>query len=384
MSEPTAFAVTHPGLEAILAAELIALGAVPRQTVPGGVEFGVTPELLARANLCLRTAGRILVRVAEFHARTFPELERHLARIEWNRWLPAGAPAHIRITSKKSKLYHERALVERFGTAIMNRCPKTTILAARGEAEAESHDADSALQRFVVRVFRDQVTVSVDASGALLHRRGYRTDGAKAPLRETLAAGLVLSAGWTGVTPLIDPMCGSGTIPIEAALLARRIPPGWRRTFAFERWPEMADGLMARVRGRLEAGILAAAPAPIVGADRDPGAISAAVANAERAGVAADIEFRRAPISALALPAGPGTLVVNPPYGGRIGDKGKLRDLYAQLGHVARRVAGGWNVALIGADPVLERQVGLAWRELLRTENGGLRIRFLTASVPAA
>jgi len=382
VSEPAAFAVTHPGLETILAAELSAIGAVPQAPTPGGVEFPFTPELLARANLCLRTAGRILVRVAEFHARTFAELERHLLRISWDRWLPAGAPAHVRVTTKKSKLYHERALVERFAMAITARCPKTSILAARGEAEAESHDPDSTLQRFVVRVFRDQVTVSVDTSGALLHRRGYRVDQAKAPLRETLAAGLVLGSGWSGATPLVDPMCGSGTIPIEAALLARRIPPGWRRTFAFERWPEMRDGSMARVRAELEERILPRAPAPIVGTDRDDGAIAAAVVNAERAGVAGDIEFRRAPISALAPPPGPGVLMVNPPYGGRIGDAGNLRDLYAQLGNVARRVAGGWDLVMIGADRALERQVGLAWRELLRTENGGIPIRFLAASVP--
>jgi putative N6-adenine-specific DNA methylase len=272
--------------------------------------------------------------------------------------------------------------VERLAMAVTARCPAVSLVVARGEAESEERDSDSTLQRFVVRLFRDQCTISVDSSGARLHRRGYRLETAKAPLRETLAAGLLLSSGWRGATPLADPMCGAGTIPIEAALIARRIPPGWGRGFAFERWPETRAGLVDGVRARLAEEIRPAAPAPIVGADRDAGAIAAAEANAERAGVAGDIGWRRAPISALTLPPGPGTIAVNPPYGARIGDRTRLRDLYAEFGHVVRRVAPGWSVVLIGADPALERQVALGWRPIVRTDNGGLPIRFLAARVP--
>ena len=137
----------------------------------------------------------------------------------------------------------------------------------------------------------------MDSSGALLHRRGYRQDAAKAPLRETLASALLLACEWDGAVPLVDPMCGSGTIPIEAALLARRIPPGWRRRFAFERWPEFKPSVWEYVRGEAAVAMLDRAPVAIVAADRDAGAIEATLANAERAGVSGDLSVRRAALT---------------------------------------------------------------------------------------
>ncbi|HYJ78413.1 MAG TPA: hypothetical protein VEW03_02330, partial [Longimicrobiaceae bacterium] len=242
-------------------------------------------------------------------------------------------------------------------------------------------------QLFVVRVVRDDFTVSADSSGRLLHRRGYRQAVAKAPLRETLAAAMLLGCEWDGGTPLLDPMCGSGTIPIEAALLARNIAPGLAaasrspRAFAFTGWPgfdaERWDGLVAEA----VAAIRPEAPVAILGSDRDAGAIAAARANAERAGVAGEVSLAVRPVSAIEPPPGPGLLISNPPYGTRVGESDPLRDLYAALGRTARARAPGWRLALLSADRKLEGQVGVRFAEVLRTSNGGIPVRLVVGTV---
>jgi putative N6-adenine-specific DNA methylase len=366
------FAVAAPGLETLVAAELRALGelqpVVVGETEPGGVSFRADRAGLYAANLHLRIASRVLVRIGTFHAAAFHELERHAARLPWREFVASGGPVAFRVTSRKSRLYHQDAIAQR-------------LLAAAGGAPPSTSEEDAA-QQFVIRLFRDECTVSADASGELLHRRGYRMATAKAPLRETLAAAMIVGAGWDGSAPLVDPMCGSGTIPIEAALLARRIPPGMARRFAFMRWPGFDESLWERLMRQARERVLPSAPVPIVGSDRDAGAVAAAVANAERAGVGGDVEWRRAAISAMVTPAGRGWIVTNPPYGVRVGERRDLRDLYAQLGNVARRCCPGWEVAFLAAHPELERQTGLEQAVRFTTENGGIRVRLVQGSVP--
>lgn len=231
------YAVSPPGLESAVAAELRALG-IRGEVVQGGIEFESDVAAMRLANLHLRCATRVLLRLGHFRARTFFELERHAARVPWSRVLTAGAHVALRVTSKKSKLYHERAIAERLHTAIEAATGARPTTATIDEEEG-SADA----QLIVVRVLRDDFTISADSSGEALHRRGYRQAGGKAPLRESIAAALLHHAEWHGDRPLLDPFCGSGTIPIEAALLARRIAPGIAcagrsaRAFAFTRWP---------------------------------------------------------------------------------------------------------------------------------------------------
>jgi putative N6-adenine-specific DNA methylase len=234
----------------------------------------------------------------------------------------------------------------------------------------------------------DRLTVSADSSGALLHRRGYRLAVAKAPLRETVAAAMLLGSGWDPSAPLLDPMCGSGTIAVEGALLARRIAPGLAhpraatRRFAFMEWPSFDEHAWRVDVERARALALPAAPAPIAASDRDAGAIAAAAANAERAGVPADIAFDVRALSAVEPPRGPGWLVTNPPYGERVGDRDRLRNLYAQLGNVARRKCDGWMLALLSSDPRLDGQLGIPLTESLRTSNGGIPVRLMVGRVP--
>jgi putative N6-adenine-specific DNA methylase len=369
----TCFAVAAPGLEPLVATELQALGTEHPLTVeefePGGVGFRTDHAGLYATNLQLRVASRVLVRVGSFHAAAFHELERHARQLPWTRFIRKGQAVAFRVTSRKSRLYHQEAIAERLLTAA----------AADGMGPAGMEDG---AQEFVVRLFRDQCTVSADASGELLHRRGYRLDSAKAPLRETLAAAMLAGAGWSGQAPLVDPMCGSGTIPIEAAMLARRIPPGVGRSFAFERWPEFDARAWSAVRDLARQQIRPTGPVPILGSDRDAGAVQAAAGNAERAGVAADIEWRRAAISAIEPPGAPGWIVTNPPYGVRVGERKRLRDLYAQLGNVLRARCSGWEVAILTAHAELERQIGLPLQKAFDTTNGGIRVRLMRARVP--
>ncbi|HET6578738.1 MAG TPA: hypothetical protein VFG66_10460 [Gemmatimonadales bacterium] len=366
------FAVAAPGLEPLVAGELHALQALcPLELAdpePGGVGFSTDRRGLYAANLHLRIASRVLVRVGTFHAAAFHEFERHAARLPWTEFTAPGQPVAFRVTSKKSRLYHQDAVAER-------------LMAAAGTPASPA--AGQAPQEFVVRLFRDECTVSADASGELLHRRGYRLAAGKAPLRETLAAAMLAGSGWTGAAPLVDPMCGAGTVPIEAALLARRIPPGLHRGFAFQRWPGFDPVVWEEVLTAARERIMPRAGVPIAGSDRDVGAVGAAAANAERAGVAGDIVWRRAAISAIEPPTGPGWVVTNPPYGVRVGDRQRLRNLFAQLGHVLRRRCAGWEVAFLSAHAELERQTALALGTVFTAENGGIRVRLVRGRVPA-
>lgn len=374
--ELSLFAVTAPGLEPLAAAELAGLG-VRGEVEAGGVAWRGDAESLYRANLELRTASRVLVRIAEFRARTFFELERHARRVPWGRYLAAGRAVRVSATCHKSKLYHEGAVAERMLAAAERGAG--AVAASAGGAEEEEEGRDE--QLFLIRFLHDRAVVSVDASGALLHLRGYRQAVAKAPLRETLAAALLRASGWDPAAPLVDPMCGAGTIPIEGALMARRIAPGLARRgreprrYAFLEWPDFEESTWARVVDRAREAILPAAPSAIRGSDRDVGAVEAARSNAERAGVAEDVELEVAPLSALRPPPGPGWLVTNPPYGVRVGESAGLRDLYAALGRLARRDLPGWTLALLSADRRLEAQVGVEWTEALRTRNGGIPVR---------
>jgi len=219
----------------------------------------------------------------------------------------------------------------------------------------------------------------MDSSGALLHMRGYRRATAKAPMRETIAAAMLLACEWRPEEPLFDPFCGSGTIPIEGAMLARRIPPGLDRVFAFQQWPWVEAGLWSRMRRDAEVEILDAAPGPIIGADRDEGAVRAASENAARAGVEGAIEFVVSPVSAAAVQADPGWVITNPPYGVRVGTSRELRNLYARLGAVMRERFDGWRLAFLSADHALEAQLRMELEVLFRTTNGGIPVRCMTS-----
>lgn len=372
-----ALIVTAPGLEPLVRAELGVLGIAATDEEAGAVSATVSPRDLMRANLHLRTASRVVVRLAKFKALTFADVEKHGRRVPWETIVTPGRRVRFRVTCRKSRLYHSDAVAQRLMEALERQVPSVQRAGAIGDDEEGGDE-----QLFVVRLFRDQLMLSADASGALLHRRGYRQATAKAPLRETLAAAVLMGAGWDGSTPLADPMCGSGTIAIEAALIARRIAPGHARAFAFEQWPGHDATLWRMVRAQAAFDVLPGAGVAILASDRDAGAIDATHTNAARAGVSGDLTVTQQSLSALRPPRGSGLIAVNPPYGVRVGDKKALRDLFAQLGNVARAHAPGWRLAMLSADRDLERQVQLPWSEQWKSTNGGIPVRLVTAEVP--
>ena len=377
-----AFAVTAPGLEHLAFAELLAHGVTPSESERGGLAFEATEPMLASVLLGVRTVTRVIVRAAEFRATNFAQLERRAKAIPWERWVGPGARARFRVTCRKSRLYHSDAVAQRLASALVGAVRGATI----ADGSADDDDGDDAAQLFVVRVADDVCTVSVDAAGAPLHKRGYRQAVAKAPLRETLAAAMLMGAPWDPGSALCDPLCGSGTVVIEGALIARRIAPGLHRDFSAERWPSATAASWREARAAAVAEILPRVQAPLVGSDRDEGAVAAARANAERAGVGSDVTFSQSPISAVRAPAPGGLLISNPPYGVRVGDSRSLRDLYAQFGHVAREHFAGWRCALLSEDRtpghVLERPIGLELSERLRSSNGGSPVRLVSGDVP--
>ena len=376
------FAIVAPGLEPFALAEAQALGlnAVAEE---GGLAWSGDARSALVANAALRIASRVLVRLASFEARSFAELERHARKIAWDRVLCAGDAVRFRVTCKKSKLYHSDAVAQRLADAAMRGVPG--VRAEGGSTpDDEIDDGSDDVSLIVVRLMRDRCTVSADSSGALLHRRGYRLATAKAPLRETIAAAMLAASAWDSTSPLVDPLCGSGTIPIEGALLARQIAPGAHRRFAMERWPTVSPSLGESVRAELAKRERPRSLAEIVGSDRDSGAIVAASANAERAGVVEDVALAVRSLSAAAFPPAPrGWIVTNPPYGVRVGEADRVRDLWAQLGTVLRDRVPGWRLALLSPDTALERQLKIPLRAAASISNGGIAVRIMIGDVPA-
>ncbi len=392
------FCACAPGLEPILLEEVRALG-LSGTAQAGGVSLHGGAHELLLLNLWLRTAGRVLVRLGTFRATTFPELVKRAGELPLARVLRAGAPVALRATCRKSRLYHSGAVIERVHAALEAKLGRKSPL-VRAATDAEEALADesfdptaevaaektrkpaprAASQLILIRFENDQCTISADASGALLHRRGYRTQLSHAPLRETLAAGLLLSVGYRGGA-LLDPCCGGGTIPIEAALVAMNRAPGISRSFACESWPGIAAALVAELRDQarnMERPLSLDPRDAIVGSDLDPRAISAAQANAQAAGVAAAVQFSVRALEswkASELPAS-ALLIANPPYGKRVGSPGpELTALWSKLGALARAHQG--CAAFLCPSSDLVRIAGAPLRAEIRTQNGGLPISML-------
>ena len=360
MSETfTIFLVAPPGLEPVLAEEAREKGFADPRAVPGGVEVtGGWPEVW-RANLCLRGPARVLVRVAEFRAMHLAQLDKRSRKVDWGAVLRPDWPVRVEATCRKSRIYHARAASQRVARAISETLG------------AEVSDAAEIVVK--LRIDDDLCTISLDTTGEALHKRGHKPAVGKAPMRENLAALFLRQCRFSGEEPVVDPMCGSGTFVIEAAEIAAGLYPGRSRGFAFEglagfdpeAWDEMKKGAVVTM------------PAPLFhGFDRDDGAVRNATKNAERAGVAEACRFARQAVSDLEPPEGPpGLVIVNPPYGERIGNRKLLFSLYGALGKTLTSRFQGWRVGLVTSDGGLAKATGLPW---VPTEapvvHGGLKV----------
>ena len=360
------FLAAPPGLEAALCAEVRGKGFKRPKPVPGGVVIEGGWPAVWRANLWIRGASRVLARIAAFRAVHMAQLDDRARALAWGRVLRPDVPFRVEASCSGSRLYHSGAVAQRVATAI-----RETL----GAPEAE--DAPVTI---MARLEKDLCTLSVDTSGTLLHKRGYKEAINAAPMRETMAALFLQQCGYDGREPLLDPMCGSGTFVIEAAEIAARLNPGRARDFAFEQLASFDAAAWQQMRGVASR----RAPAALChGRDRDAGAIAMSLANAARAGVTEGTEFRQGTISALTPPEGPpGLVMVNPPYGSRIGEARELTALYRALGQVLTSRFAGWRLGLVTSEPMLARATGLSF---LPTEapvpHGGLRVTLYRTGV---
>jgi len=381
-----AFAVCAPGFAPLVAAECDALALPIGEVSAAGVSLALTLPELFRLNCGSRCASRVIVRLASFEARDFATLEKAATKVPWARVVHPGASVRLRVTCKKSRLYHSDAVAERIARGIVGAVTGAQVV-GRARDDEDDDESDGPTQLIVVRFDHDRCTISADSSGALLHRRGWRLAVAKAPLRETLAAGMLAALPWNGDVPLVDPFCGSGTIGIEAALRARDIAPGLSRSFAMEQWPDAPSVAYAEERAAARDRVKPSAGVPIVLRDRDAGAIEAARANAIRAGVLDDLVIEQGALSDtdLASVGDRGVLLTNPPYGQRVSGGADLRGLYARLGDVLRAGGRGWRLGmLVPPDRALAGQLRIQLEPALRTANGGLPVELLASVAPKA
>ncbi len=352
------FLVATPGLEAPLAAEATELGWQP-VTSAGGVTIHGGWRDVWRANLWLRGATRVLARVGSFRALHLAQLDKRARKFPWAEVLRRDLPVRVETTCKASRIYHAGAATQRIERAITE--------------ELGAPLADDAAIVVKVRIEDDLVTISLDTTGESLHKRGHKEAVAKAPMRETMAAMFLREMGYDGRQPVLDPMCGSGTFVIEAAEIASGLAPGRSRSFAFENLASFDPKVWAALRADVTP---RAAQAQFFGSDRDAGAIRMSRANAERAGVAAITSFDCLPIGDLARPdCAPGIVIVNPPYGARVGNKGPLFGLHAAMGEVFRSRFAGWRIGIVTSEGGLAKATGLPLNSGPVVAHGGIKVR---------
>lgn len=356
------FLVCAPGLEPVLRYEVREAGFDKPLCVPGGVSFrGGWPDVW-RANLELRGASRVLARIGEFRAMHLAQLDKRSKKLDWRAVLRTDVPVKVEATCRKSRIYHDKAAAQRVAGAL--EAAGLTV----------SAEADLTLR---ARIEDDLCTFSVDTSGELLHRRGHKPGVGKAPMRETLAALFLRSAGYDGAMPVVDPMCGSGTFVIEAAEIAMGLQPGRSRRFAFERLATFdPEAFAALKRDGGETSLR------FHGSDRNEGAVAMARENADRAGVAGVCGFAHHAVSDVARPEGAaGLVIVNPPYGGRIGNKKLLYALYGAFGQVMQARFGGWRVGMVTSEAGLAKATGLGLQAGPVVDHGGIRVRLYSGRV---
>lgn len=352
--------VATPGLEAPLCAEAIQHRFVDARVVSGGVSCKGDWTEVWRANLHLRGANKVLVRIGSFPAVHLALLDKRARKFPWSDFLRPDVAVRVEATSRKSRIYHAGAARQRIERAI------TETLGAPVSPDAEL--------RVLLRIEKDICTFSLDSSGEPLHKRGHKPAIAKAPMRETMAAMFLRECGFDGTEPVLDPMCGSGTFVIEAAEIALGLAPGRSRSFAFEQFPSFDDGVWQAMRKSTGA---ASCSLHFCGSDRNAGAVTAATTNAAQAGVAQITSFHHRAVSDAKPPPGPaGLIMVNPPYGGRIGDEKRLRSLYGSLGKTLMNRFSGWRVGLITSAPALARATRLPFSPTGPVvDHGGTKIR---------
>ncbi len=389
MTQDRYFATCGRGVETVLADELRALGAAEVAPGRGGVAFAGDLALLYRACLWLRTAIRVLRPVLEADVQSPDDLYEIVRANDWSRYLTPEHTLAVDSNVRDSAITHSKYAALRVKDAICDQFVETC-------GRRPSVDVDTPMVGFNLHVYRDHAVLSLDAAGESLHKRGYRPIQTKAPLNEALAAALVMLSGWRGDLPFVDPLCGSGTLAIEAAWIALRRPPGLtRKRFGFSGWMDYDVRLWTALRDEARRGVLKSLPAPVWGSDVRGDVVSFAIDNAKAAGIGNLLRFSKRDVRDFEAPPNPtlspaiggegrvrgpaGVPLCNPPYGERLGDERQLRSLYALLGEVFQRLPG-WRCCVFTGNPNLAACIGLQPAEQVALFNGKIPCRLLMFS----
>ncbi len=366
MSNYRLMATASFGLEAIVAQELKELGFTDLHIENGKVLFNGDERDIVRCNLHLRCADRVFIVMNQFSALDFEELYQGALSVEWEKFVPENGKMHITGKSVKSKL---------FSVSDCQSIVKKAVVRAMQRKYPESwFSEDGPVFKIEVALLKDVATLSIDTSGDGLHKRGYRTGRGEAPLRENLAAALVKLSRWNPSRILVDPFCGSGTIPVEAAMAAANIPSGLKRKFAAENWFWIPSKIWKDERQQAEDSIREIAPV-IFAFDNDKRVFNHARENAENAGVLDYITFQKKPISEFSSSKKYGCVITNPPYGERLGDKKEAEELYTQMGKVFSEL-DTWSFFVLTSHEQFEKLFGRKSDKNRKLYNGKIKTRF--------
>ena len=359
----------HFGLEAVLKREIYELGYEITKVEDGRVTFEGDEEAICRANIFLRTAERVMIQVGRFKATTFEELFQGIKNLPWEEYIPEDGKFWVKKASSiNSKLFSP--------SDIQSIAKKAMVERMKQKYHKEWFKEDGAAYPVRIFLLKDEVTVALDTSGDSLHKRGYRTMTSKAPLTETLAASLIMLTPWRKDRILVDPFCGSGTFPIEAAMIAANIAPGMNRDFTAEEWTNLIDRkLWYECVKEAEDMIDTTVKVDIQGYDIDGDVIKAARENAKRAGVEHMIHFQQRAVADLSHPKKYGFIITNPPYGERLEDKADLPELYTQIGQAYQRL-DSWSMFLITSYTETEKYIGRKADKNRKIYNGMLKTYF--------
>jgi putative N6-adenine-specific DNA methylase len=366
MPRYTLIATSAFGLESVVASELKELGYSDLKTEDGKVIFTGDDLDIARCNLWLRCADRVLVRLAEFKAMDFEELFQGAFAVSWEKLIPENGVMHVTGKSIRSQLYSVpdcQSIVKKAVVEGMKRKYNRTLFGETGP-----------VYKIEIALLKDIATITVDTSGDGLHKRGYGETRGEAPLRETLAAALVKLSRWDHSRLLADPLCGSGTIAIEAALIGQNIAPGLKRTFVAETWPSMPKKIWEAMRDEAAQKIVDR-PLEIFASDMEFTIFRQAVENAERAGVAKMITFQKKPIEEFSTKKKYGCVICNPPYGERLGTKESTEKLYRNMGEIFSKL-DTWSFFILTSHPEFQKYFGRKATKNRKLYNGKIQCYF--------
>ncbi|OCR02655.1 RNA methyltransferase [Oscillatoriales cyanobacterium USR001] len=365
------FATVARGLEAIAAQELEQLGAQEVKPDFTGVYFAGDRALLYRVNLWARTIFRVLVPISNFPCYDQDMLYREVQKIDWEEYLTPDRTLAVDCTGGNEKLNHTHYTALQVKNAIADR--QRANFGKRSNVDTKNPDL-----LINIHIHKDHCILSLDSSGGSLHRRGYRPAVGVAPLKETLAAALLEMAEWSPDLPFLDPMCGSGTLPLEAGLKALNIAPGlFREKFGFMSWQDFDEALWDELWEEAENSELSELKAIVAGSDRDLEMLNQARTNAQQAGLKDKIKLALTDLSELEAPADRGVIICNPPYGERLGDAKELGDLYQMLGDIFKQRFKGWNAFILTGNKELAKKVGLRTARRMHVYNGTLECTLL-------